>query len=175
MAYNSSDVATGNDATALQYNNLRKDLIEGFPEMKTIIHAYRSNASFQSIASGSYVDIQNDGEVIDTLSEYDTTTYKFTVTEEGYYRVWGQVAVDNIADTKRVAGRIYKNGTTKISDNWQYSSLNASDVYVPITPVIVYLSVSDYITLQAYQNTGSGQSVLKENYQTFMCIERVLH
>lgn len=146
----------------------------GFPNIKSFVYAYRDDASYQSMPTATTTQITNNAELADSLGEYDTSAYRFTAKHEGWYRVSGQFQIDNIGSGKRAESIIRLNTATTVVEGISYSSVNAADVSVPLPTTFRYMNVGDYLALYGYHNNGSSELVLKQPYQTFMIVERIL-
>jgi hypothetical protein len=109
---------------------------------------YAKSLSNQSLSAGTTTKLVIDLEVIDTNSNYDNSTYRFTPTVAGYYQISGQMAMQANTSTE-VTLLLYKNGSsyTRLGRMLGNSSGN---IYFGNT-VLVYMNGStDYLELFCY-------------------------
>lgn len=130
------------------------------PSMKggnTAFKAYRT--SNQSINSTTSTKMQLNIEGFDTGGMYDNATnYRFTPTIAGKYLFSCTVVMLNIADGKRVAALIYKNGAVA-GDAEGYSAAAASTVGLTSVTMVDMNGSTDYVEFYAYHEDASTQSL----------------
>ena len=122
-------------------------------------------------------------EKFDTNSKFDTSTYKFTPGEIGYYYLTGTVCIDWISSAsylRQVNVIIQKNGSPiaeTIIANYNSPDMEVMGIN---TSVIDYSSnVTDYYQLLAYQNNGSGNNSRRmrgsaDGERTFFCGQKLI-
>lgn len=123
----------------------------------------RANRSAtQSISHATATVVQYNNEDFDTNDEYDyTTTWRFTASENGYYKIHASVM---FASTSWTAGQtvylqIAKNGSGHKNlfyhnfedDCTTFKYLQGTD--------LVYLAATDYIEIKCYQGSGSAVNI----------------
>ena len=111
----------------------------------------------QSIPSGTFTGITFDVEDLDTDGGHSTSsnTSRFTAPNAGWYFCSGGVGFSASATGQRGAAWAV-NGTTL---NGTSVFVNASAAFTTIIAArskLLYLNVSDYVELQALQNTGGA-------------------
>lgn len=103
-------------------------------------------------------------EVLDTDNCYDNSTnYRFTPNEAGYYYVFGRVGFDNDSVADRQIAAIYKNGSNIAQKDESFSSnvLKNNNTSVAVDYIVQLNGSSDYIELYGYvTSNGSTQNVL---------------
>ena len=122
-------------------------------------------------------------EKFDTNSKFDTSTYRFTPGEIGYYFLTGTVCIDWISGAsylRQVNVVIQKNGSPiaeTIITNYNSPDMEVMGIN---TNVIDYSSdVTDYYQLLAYQNNGSGNNSRRmrgssDGERTFFCGQKLI-
>jgi Repeat of unknown function (DUF5907) len=123
--------------------------------------AYR-NAN-ESIASGAWTKISMNNELYDTNTNYDpTTNYRFTPTVAGYYRL---STIARWSYTPAVAGktiglRLYLNGATELGRDIQYPINGYLCNQMHATTLYYFNGSTDYVEVQAYQDSGANQNII---------------
>lgn len=107
-----------------------------------------------SLTSSTYTKVPIDTEDFDTSSDFDTSTYRFTPSVEGYYQINGTVrGIGTSRSTFLLA--FYKNGSSHkvVTLNREASSSSA----VISSSILVYMNGStDYLELYSYMDFSSG-------------------
>lgn len=119
----------------------------------------------QSVPPSAWTLVQNNTEDYDIGSDFNTSTYLFTIPTTGYYSLKGQVTITSLLDTEVLLGSFQINGGATIlteakliaSATGNYS-LNFSDT--------VKLTVGDTLGLYVYHtNAGSLGNFVGQRYQ----------
>lgn len=114
----------------------------------------------QSITANTYTKVQLNGELFDTASAFDTSTYKFTPQVAGYYQVNAQAASLTVSYSGDNLVAIYKNGTA-------YVSGYVGTYGIPNISQLVYLNGStDYLEL--YVVLGTSQNITASSRYTYL-------
>lgn len=123
--------------------------------------AYRS--ANESLASGAWTKISFDGEIFDTNSNYDpTTNFRFTPTIAGYYMLrtiarWGFApGVGGLT----LGLRFYLNGSTEIARDIVYPINGYACNQMVVNTLRYFNGSTDYVEVQAYQDSGSNQNIV---------------
>lgn len=126
--------------------------------------AYKSTS--MSIAVSTITVMTLASEVFDPENMFDTSTYRYTPTTNGYYQFYGQITGSlNAGTTYR--SYIYKNGSS-ISESIA-PELPASGIVVASSSVITYMNGStDYIDLRVFQDAGTGHNPTDGSTKTFL-------
>lgn len=111
------------------------------------VRAYNS-ATAQTLSGGTLTKIILPNKEFDTLSEFDTSLYRFTVSKSGYFLITANVGSSRTS-TATLNLYIYKNGAVHST-----TYVNTTYPHVHITDII-YLNTGDYIELYG----ASGASV----------------
>jgi len=105
----------------------------------------------QSVSANTVTKVAFNTKVFDSNNEYNTTTYRFTAANTGYYLVNALVRASvSTAPNSLLYLYIYKNG----------SIYSLSEVYFVYTDIVVqvsdiiYLNASDYIEINVYCNSA---------------------
>lgn len=107
-------------------------------------------------------------EVFDILSRYDSTTYRFTAVESGYYYIDSQLYIDS--DTSEVA-YIRKNG----ANHSKFSYQERLFIVTYTASCLMFLNKGDYVDIYLTMPGAVGFAKLYNyTYGTFFCVERVL-
>tara|TARA_B110000858_G_scaffold39549_1_gene44909 strand:+ start:565 stop:1137 length:573 start_codon:yes stop_codon:yes gene_type:complete len=101
----------------------------------------------QSVTSGAITKVSINTEQFDTNSNYDTSTYRFTPTVEGYYQVSGMVKASGSLTASQVI--IYKNGSIVVSGNYFIVTAQAA-LFNTVEGLIYMNGSSDYLELFGY-------------------------
>lgn len=107
----------------------------------------------QSLPDSTATSITFDAEDFDTSGMHSTVsnTNRLTAVYPGYYSPWGGPGFANNSTGRRLA-LLRVNGTNINGSSGNFGALNVTKV--PCMPSRVYLNVSDWIDLQAYQSSG---------------------
>jgi len=126
--------------------------------------------SAQTITTATWTTVALNGEDFDSNSNFDTSTYKYTVPVDGFYMLTGQVYASN-ADGQYCIVAIYKNATSGITGgtNLAEQRLNyaTSSNKVVNCSTLVQLVAGDTITLIAYIDDTTTPTVRING--TFLC------
>ena len=133
--------------------------------------AYRSG-NVLNLANQTPTKIQLNAESYDILGEFDNSTnFRFTAIEPGYYQVNAAVRFYSIIADKFYSLRVYKNGADYTTGDSHSSStfplsINISDE--------VYLAANDYLELYYYLDVGATTvDMYGYEYYTFMSVRKV--
>ena len=132
---------------------VQADLASGVATTGPSFSAYSNTLT--SLPNATYTKVIFNIEDYDTDSCFDTSTYRFTPTVEGYYQINGVVVTTAAASGLSVLA-LYKNGSV-----FHFGS-GATLVNGPLLVLsgLVYLNGStDYVELFAYQASGSTRNV----------------
>ena len=110
-----------------------------------------------SLTSGVYTKVPIDTEDFDTTSDFDTSTYRFTPSVEGYYQINGTVRGIGTSRTTFLLA-FYKNGSSHkvVSLNREASS---SSAVISASAVIYMNGSTDYLELYGFMLFSSGGSL----------------
>jgi hypothetical protein len=115
---------------------------------------YRSTN--QTLATATATAVIFDTESYDSNAFYDgASPDRFVAPEPGYYLIIGNVNYDNTATSHTQHLQIMKNGSTRLARNGRRADANITSWHLEVCTV-AYLDAGDYVTLEAYQNTGSN-------------------
>jgi hypothetical protein len=113
-------------------------------------------------------------ERLDTLNEWNNSTYRFTPSQDGIYymslNLQGQFTSPDTAGTGFLVGRIKKNGTTYLAAVWQdhYSSGVQNERIGVVCDTVESLTVGDYIEFEWNGgHPGAGNMALEFNTTNF--------
>ena len=116
-----------------------------------------------TLTAATWIKLTFNTEAFDTNSNFDTGTYRFTPTVEGYYQINGSIAAAG-ATTGYFLVAIYKNGSA-----FKYGSNFSSGTAGPNSTInaLIYMNgTSDYLELYANHagGTNSGSGNLGSNF-----------
>jgi len=129
-------------------------------------------SSDQSIDGQTTTKINFDTEDYDGNNEWDTSTYKFTAANAGYYLITCRLYWDATFPSERFTIYIYKNGSNVSLQGWRYSSISTGSQMGHITDIL-YLAAGDTIEFYVYQNDTSAHSLRASSKGCFAAIHRL--
>ena len=123
------------------------------------------SSSNQTISHATFTKIALSVEGIDTNSNYDTSTYRFTPTVAGYYQINASISFLFAATgTWEYFGVFAKNGDTdyqRFGNQYQEAfASNPSARQIDGSTLLYFNGTTDYLELYAYQSSGSNASVI---------------
>lgn len=135
--------------------------------------AYRS--ANESIASGAWTRVSYNTEYYDTGTMYDpTTNFRFTPALAGYYRLSCIARWDYTTAGAYTHGlRFYLNGTSEIARVIHYPTNGYPDSTMLVTTIYYFNGSTDYVEVQAYQNSGSNRNIIGGFADCQFCGERI--
>ena len=121
----------------------------------------------QSITDSVWTLIQFNTEVFDTDNCYDTSNYRFTPNEAGYYFLHSEVVGDTLASTHYEASgiNINKNGSEIFMNSSDFNASLPRKIPMSISCVAYANGTSDYFTSSSYVNDASGNATIDNNSQ----------
>lgn len=156
-----SDSAASNALKKLTFSNLKAQL----PPALSGFSAKRVTA-VQTIATDTWTDVVFESEHFDTGSEYNTSNGRFTATVTGIYLFTLSTNISTSGTVAPFGSRLYLNNATVLA--WALATGSAStSIIATQCSVIVALTAGDYVTGQAYQNTGGNRDVNNGDYTRF--------
>ena len=125
------------------------------PASLPIFSAYQSTA--QAITNDVATKLTMNTESLDTLSDYDTTNYRYTPSVAGYYNIGGRVQMTPGATVGELFMFIYKNGTAIV--RLAGSPMVNSTYPSPASSYPVYMNGStDYVELYVWQSNSAARN-----------------
>lgn len=126
----------------------------------------------QTIGSGgSPTIIEFDTEDWDIQNEFNTATYKFTVTKAGKYICNLNAQIDDLDDVDLGIVYISVNGTI-VRRSRLYASGGGQDTALLLT-VIVDLVATDFVEFSVYHNQGANQVLVSDSAKTYAEIQKI--
>jgi len=113
-------------------------------------HAYKS--ADQSISTGSFTTATFDTEEWDSGSNFASNT--FTAPSTGYYFLYSQLVWQGAWTSNYTLNRFMKNGSAV-----SWGSTPQLDNNSILTARVIYLSSSDTVIVQCYQESGSSRDL----------------
>jgi len=135
------------------------------------IQVYRQTNQ-TGIVTGTWTQIELTNETLDQESDFNTTTWRFTPQEARWYWCFAQVRWTTSVDATDIAIRIRKNGSTTMAQSRDHASYNGT----PTTntgQLIQFNGTTDYITVEARQNSGSNKNIDGGASNTFLTTFRI--
>ena len=116
----------------------------------------------QTISNNIYTKINFNTVAYDTNSNYNASTYRFTPTIAGYYKMDFNLGIVATAGrTYAFAPSIYKNGTSYSSLEFDMLiSASATNVNVPYSDLIYMNGTTDYLEAYFYQYDFTATSTV---------------
>lgn len=179
VSYSAPDttVTVINDSTALDsgftglYYGLLNSTNISYLSPRSGVVAYASGS--QALTANVITKVALDTAGLDLLSEFNTSTYRFTAKYAGLYQVNGAIRFNSTTTTVYCDSFIVANGLTAFPSGWAQN--------VGITPLIqifqvstlVYLAAGEYIELWCRaQGAGVTAGGVSGTYTTQMSIAR---
>lgn len=128
--------------------------------------AYRS-AAFNVTGGGGQEKISLDAESYDPQSAFDTSNGRYVAPITGYYRVYAQIGLSDVADASQLLVLIYVNGATTSVSRTVSSAATLDPTAVAYD--IVYATAGQYIEMYADCTTTEPVNTGAET--TYMAIE----
>jgi len=168
-----ADVAFRNNSADNTLRFMDKaSLVDFLSEDKTFVDV--SRASSQTLVTGSSTVFIFNTETVDRLGEYNTTTGRFTPSNNGVY-LFSSSMIFNRSTwpyQKYTQMRVVVNGVVKsIGPVWSSVVSASIDVSCNIT-VALYLETTDYVEIAVYQNTGTNLNSYPSSYLNWLTITR---
>jgi len=143
--------------------------IVGLPK-QSAVRVYLSTS--QDIPDQTVSIVQLDTVVFDIQNEFDTTTHRFTASEDGVYLIVGKLewSGSSVVADKKYQVRILKNG-----GRIALSDAHASHVgYITSIVACVYqLNAGDYIELTAFHDAGTTVQLATASWDTLLEVVKV--
>ena len=127
---------------------------------KRYFSAYAGSA--QSIPYATITVINLDSEVVDSASEFNTSTYRYTPVTPGYYFVSGRVTFTNNKLGAAIRCDIYKNTTIALSGitlGGRSGTIEGTDIDAKCSGILS-MNGTDYLTLRAYHDMTGSQNIV---------------
>jgi len=119
----------------------------------------------QNISSATWTKVQFNSEVFDTNSTFDSSSnYRWTPGVAGKYFMYLGLTIDDLADSKRIYTKVYKNGSG-VAESLTISSSGRTAKYSNNTSFIDIADADDYYEGWIYHDIGSAEE-LRTDYQT---------
>ena len=115
-------------------------------------------AAANHTSSGSEQKVPLDSVSFDTAGGWDSVNKRYVLPESGYYSANGAVGFNAIADTKRYAAVICKNGTRLSYGNLPVNGGN--ETVISQHSDLFYGIKGDYIELKGYQNDSASEAYI---------------
>lgn len=140
-------------------------------------HVRATHTSPQTIPVSTATVVQYANEEYDTLSEYNTSTYRYTATKDGYYSVSARLQADpdtaSIDDSFQID--LYVNGSEKAHGFSEYcDNGRANRPYASVIHTTVYLTAGDYIDIRCTQNVQTNLDTAGNGITNYLTIDRLL-
>jgi len=128
----------------------------------------RNGVNQLAIPSGILTVVEHNVVLFDTLSGYDTGTFRFTPTRAGYWHFSAGVTFVNGVDNARLTSRVTKNLVMPVAQsvarfNGTGSGIQSTD----IDCVINMNGTTDFVQHICYQETAVDQDINGGAFQTF--------
>ena len=136
--------------------------------------AYRSGA--QSIATSADVVVQLNATLFDTNNNFNTGTFRFVASREGYYQVSAQVFMSEEATLNTYYSlQVYRSGTLVLNAYQTYNETGAQAASNSVsTSGLVFLNVSDYLDLHTVHVSSGSKNLGAGASATFLSILEIL-
>lgn len=160
LTYDGSDLGLGSGTRARMQSQNR------FRYLNSMSRVYRQTTN-QTISNNTRTILLFNTEEFDTDTIHDTgsNTGRLTAKLAGKYLATCSVRWAANATGDRIVS-IKKNGTTLISENCN-DSVDANNVLLSGSPVIVSMAVNDYIEVEVYQDSGGDLDVVLDERTQF--------
>lgn len=136
--------------------------------VKTAFNAY--NAASYSIPSGLVTQALFGAKDYDLDNSFNTSSNSFTVQQPGVYHFGGTIFWNTSGTTTSLTASIMVNGVMR---RRFYADVNSGSFYQQHIDADIYLSSSDVVTLEIFQNSGFSMTVLGSNLFTNWSVFKV--
>lgn len=157
--------------------------IVGFPHQSRA-RAYLSNTQSIPSSATNWTRVNFNSETFDEKGEFDNSTnYRFTAKETGYYQVNARVEFDipggtfvndsylSIAIYRE--GNIYSYGNRLGLTNSDSNFNNLFNNNAPVVSDIVYLEANQTIEIYVFQNTGANRNLRSGSAISYVSIHKI--
>lgn len=118
-----------------------------------------------AVVTATITPLAFSNEVFDSHNNYDVTTYRFTPTVAGVYRLTVSVEVKAMADTKIVTAYLYKN--TNIAAIQKIQMAGTTSGQAAVNFLSEANGSTDYFTASVAQDSGGNKDVDGANTKSF--------
>jgi hypothetical protein len=125
----------------------------GLPNTAAPVMVAYLNNNQTGVANSTFTKVTLANTEIDTNSNFNTTTYRWTPTIAGYYQISAVVQTDYTGS----AGSSYKTAIYKNGTLFRQANPNGSYGAASINCAVYMNGSSDYLELYGMQSGGSGQ------------------
>ena len=130
--------------------------------------AYRSGNTGQ--ATGGWITVYFNAESYDLGNNFNTSTYTYTVPENGLYLITATVAFTDATSPNLYRMGIHVNGTLKSMTRLRCST--SGEFTITITDIL-NLTVNDAVYVRYNNPTGAFLTVAGTEQETFMTITKI--
>jgi hypothetical protein len=140
--------------------NTKRDTVQGILDLaggggSEYFYAYA--ASTQVVATSTYTTIVLDTELFDTGSNFNVSTYTYTVPSDGKYFLAAAGGLDELTDQKSWVMDIKVGGAIKLSSRDQAAATAAFSQVLSFSGILA-LSTSDAVILTVWHDNGSNRN-----------------
>jgi hypothetical protein len=134
-----------------------------------------TRTSSQTIPSGVGTAIVYNGEVYDTLGEFNTSNGRFTATQSGYYAVNVHVffSTGSFAAGQQINCDLLKNGVGHSTIFHHIMEGSTNNYFSGQGSALVYLNAGDFLTVAVAQYTGGDKTIYGDGYYNYFEIIRI--
>jgi hypothetical protein len=167
--FNGNDIMTSDGSGNVTLSSNMNTAVKASGTSSPAFHAY--NPQNGSVASGTTIIVSNNTTLLNSGSAYNTSTYKFTPQEAGYYFLYANIRYQSgDAQFDRINLVITKNGSDILAarnGHQDYTTCNVSGM--------VYANgSSDYFQMTSYHGKGSAVNITTEDEFTYFGGYRII-
>jgi len=174
----SDSISQGDDHIRL----IKKVLKATFPDADAAQSLFPKSGFYATMSNGTLVNGSEVKQAFDTdtgtgfdlNTEYDTSLYRFTPTNAGYYFITHTITVESVLSVsqygKVLQAQIWKGGAKTYEHVGNMFPYNANNELGSTITAIAYSDGSNYWEPYAYQNCGSTVTTVGGSSSRFMAI-----
>jgi|TARA_Y100000310_G_scaffold194917_1_gene194927 hypothetical protein len=176
----SDSISQGDDHIRL----IKKVLKATFPDADAAQSLFPKSGFYATMSAGTLVNGSEVKQAFDTdtgstgvfdlNTEYDTSLYRFTPTNAGYYFITHTISVNSVLSVsqygKVLQAQIWKDGAKTYESVGIKFPYNANNEMTSSVTAIAYSDGTDYWEPYAYQNCGSTVATVGGSSSRFMAI-----
>lgn len=131
----------------------------------------RGNVDQSGIAASTWTTIQFTAAPRNTLGSFDTSTYRFTASVPGFYRIDAQASFTTIGDQTPIGIGTWLTG---VQSKQAFATASGTDSNVSIgISQVAYLDTGAYVEIKVFQNSGGTLTLSGDNKRTAAYFERI--
>ena len=120
---------------------------------------FTGTTSGQALTHATFTNVTFNVIEYDTANCYNTSTYRWTPNVAGYYFIQACCYAQFPSVTGQILIALNKNNANYKYGNYSYANSTYTDTSSLVQTMIYLNGTTDYVSVQAYQNTGSTKYI----------------